>query len=322
MFIHMQDYTVREIKAKDIRAFFQQFVRSRYLDINIRDLVNNTTRLSDSVLENLDEIEVDFTDYTRTSQFFFFKNTIWEATGEGIFEHEPATTSARVWKDQVLDHKIKRLEKAFSISHDDDQDASVGWDIQIPDNIQSNFFKFLINTSRIFWREELEYDSPPMTAAEREEYRKKYKFAIDGSRLSPEQVAEQKQHLINKIFALGYLLHNYKSDNRAWCVYAMDNRESDMDECNGGTGKSFCFKTPRYFMKSVTLSGRAPRMEENRHLFEGVTEHTLYPHRRRQRIFSLRFFLRHHHRRPHRQSQTHHVIHHSLRKVAEILYHK
>ncbi|GHU80602.1 hypothetical protein FACS1894145_7140 [Bacteroidia bacterium] len=276
MFVHIRNNIVREVKAKDIRAFFRQFVRERYLQLDIRDLVNNTTRLSEASLDNLDEITLDFCNYTPHSQYFFFRNSIWESTADKIIEHKGAI-ERYVWKDELIDHTVKRLESAFTITDETDEAGNHDWNIAISENNKSNFLKFLINSSRIYWRRELEYIGDRMTEEEMTEYRKKYKFSIDGPLLSPEEIAEQKHHLVNKIFCLGYLLHHYKAENRSWCIFAMDNKEGSDDESNGGTGKSFCFKTPRLFMKSVTLSGRNPKLvTENKHAFENVTEHTKY----------------------------------------------
>ena len=72
---------VSSIKGKDIRTFLRQFARERYLDRNIRNLILNSPRMSDGALENLDEITLDFTSYTRKSQYFFFPNAVWEVTG-------------------------------------------------------------------------------------------------------------------------------------------------------------------------------------------------------------------------------------------------
>jgi hypothetical protein len=273
MFVRIENNIVREIKGKDIRAHFRKFVRDRYMPIDIRDLVNNTTKLSETSLDNLDEVELDFTNYTSGSQFFFFKNAIWEASSEKITEHK-GTVNRHVWESELMDHHVKRLDPAFDIKKTQTEDGQLSWDISISETHNSNFFRFLINTSRMFWRKELE--NPRLSPEELEEYRKKYKFVIDGPELSETEIAEQKHHLVNKIFCLGYLMHRYKAENRAWCIYAMDNKEGSIEESNGGTGKSFCFKTPRLFMHSVTLSGRSSKMTENKHIFENVTEHTKY----------------------------------------------
>jgi len=275
MFIHVRNNIVREIKAKDIRAFFRNFVYERYMPLEIRELVKNTTKLSEQSLENLDEITLDFCNYTPVSQFFFFRNSIWEVTKEKIIEHKKI--NRYVWEEELIDHKVKRLEPAFTVTDQPGENNERKWNIEISENNKSCFFKFLINASRIYWRKELEYKGDRMTEEEMTEYRKKYKFTIDGPLLSPEEIEEQKHNLVNKIFCLGYLFHHYKAENRPWCIFAMDNKEGRDDESNGGTGKSFCFETPRLFMKSVTLPGRNMKyITDNKHTLENVSEHTRY----------------------------------------------
>jgi hypothetical protein len=273
MFIYVEKNIVREIKGKDIRAYFRKFVRKESMPVDVRELVNNTTKLSETSLDNLDEVEVNFTSYTSSSQFFFFKNAVWEVSSEKITEHKEAI-DRYVWASELIDHNIERLSPAFEIKKTQTEDGQLSWDIQITEEHNSNFFRFLINTSRMFWRKEIE--NPRLSPSELEEYCKRYKFVIDGPELSDIEIAEQKHHLVNKIFCIGYLMHRYKAENRSWCIYAIDNKNGRIDDSNGGTGKSFCFKTPRLFMQSVTLSGRSPKMTENKHLFENVTEHTKY----------------------------------------------
>ena len=85
---------------------------------------------------------------------------------------------------------------------------------------------------------------------------------------------EQQQNLINKIFTMGYMLHHYKSPSRAWAPMAMDNKIGEDDECNGRSGKSFFFKVLSLLMKTVKLSGRNPKLMDNPHVFDQVTQHT------------------------------------------------
>ena len=81
-------------------------------------------------------------------------------------------------------------------------------------------------------------------------------------------------NLLNKIFAIGYNLHRYKSPSRAWALYAMDNKIGDDDECNGRSGKSFLFNTFAYFMRTVRLSGRNPKLMDNPHVFDQINQHS------------------------------------------------
>ena len=109
---------------------------------------------------------------------------------------------------------------------------------------------------------------------ERVSYRKGHRFDITGEGLTAEEHKEQQQNLINKIFTFGYMLHHFKSPSRAWAPMAMDNKIGDEGECNGRSGKSFFFKVLSLLMKTVKLSGRNPKLMDNPHVFDQVTQHT------------------------------------------------
>lgn len=277
MFVHIEGNTVKVINASDIKDFLLNFVTERYMPVEVRNAVNNSSRLSESNIR-LEHVELNFEDYTQNSQFFFFQNATWDVRADKVIESKPGEINKHVWDEEVIKHNVKRLEPSFAIKketiNEGEEDESETWDIKISENNKSNFFKYLTNASRVYWRKEYEVEGELPEALE--EYKKQHKFSIDGPRLSEEEIAEQKLHLINKIFCLGYLLHRYKAENRAWCVFAMDHKVADSDDSNGGSGKSFCFKTPRLFMKTVTLSGKNPKLTENSHLYENVTEHTDY----------------------------------------------
>ena len=277
MFVRIIGNTVKVVNASDIKDFLLDFVTNRFEPVEVRNAVNNSARLSESNIK-LAKVDLNFEDYTPSSQYFFFENATWEVRGDKVIETLPGAINKHVWDEEVIKHNVKRLEPSFAvkkITKDKGEESETElWDIKISENNNSNFLKYLTNASRVFWRKEYEVEGE--SPEEQKAYKDKYKFAIDGSRLSEEEITEQKLHLINKIFCLGYLLHRYKAENRAWCVFAMDNKVADSDDSNGGSGKSFCFKTPRLFMKTVTLSGKNPKLTENSHLYENVTEHTDY----------------------------------------------
>jgi hypothetical protein len=115
-----------------------------------------------------------------------------------------------VWENEVikplcfdeegndLELEVKRTEPFFKIRKDEEGDLVI--DILRNDN---PFLNFLINTSRIYWRNELE-DNLDRSGLDKEAYRKKHQFSIAGPLLKPEQQKEQMQHLIAKLCAYGY----------------------------------------------------------------------------------------------------------------------
>jgi hypothetical protein len=269
MFVKIDGHIVREIQPKDIKGFLINYCENKYLSLDVLELVLNTNRLSEATLQGLKQVELDFTDYEETSQFLFFENKVWKITKDDIFESRPEQTMDRyVWQEELIPHKVKKQDPPFKIT----RSKTGEYDIEIL-NTDSHYFAFLVNASRIHWRKEMEAGK---SVVETEAYRKANPFCINGETLTEAEVYEQKQHLINKIFSLGYLLHRHKSQSRAWAVFAMDNILGEEGESNGRSGKSFGYKALRHLMKSVTLSGRNPKLTDNPHLYDRVTEHTDY----------------------------------------------
>lgn len=161
----------------------------------------------------------------------------------------------------------------FEIKRKVDEDGTRHEDIII-NNMKSKFFAYLVNTSRIYWRKELEYNFENKPLEEKRVYYEKNKFRIDGDGLTDDEIEEQKMCLINKIFTIGYMMHRYKNPSRAWAPMALDNKIGELGECNGRSGKSFFFKTLSLFMKTIKLSGRNPKLMDNPHVFDQVDKHT------------------------------------------------
>lgn len=276
VFIHIEGKIVSPIRARDVKKYLRDWAEAKCLPRPIRNLIRNSPKIQDSALEGLKEVRLDFTSYTPTTQLFYFPNKIIEATPEGLKEHPAGAPelSAYVWEDKVIPHRIKLMEPMFEITRRTDVEGRTLFDIEVKGPVRSNVFGYLINSSRVHWRKELEEVWHDKDATEQEAYARAYKFCIDGPQLSEAEIAEQKQNLVNKIFAVGYMLHRYKSPSRAWAPQAMDNKIGEDGECNGRSGKSFLFWALSKLRRSVTLSGRKPKLMDNPHVFERVTRDT------------------------------------------------
>lgn len=276
-FIRIVGNTVSLIKARDIRRFIRTFATERALAKDVRNLIRNSNRMSDSALENLEEIDLDFTNYTHNSQYFFFPKSVWEVTADQVTEYRAGSINTRhVWEENVIPHNCKLLPDMFSITRKEDVEGNFLFDIDIPD-ISSNkscSLRAAINSSRLHWRKTMEYGLQDMGSDEAERYKIQHKFDIAEEGLSQEEIKEQKDCLIAKIFAIGFMMHRYKSPSKAWAVMAMDNKIGEDGECNGRSGKSFFFFAVSNFMKTVKLSGRNPKLMDNQHVFERVSLHT------------------------------------------------
>lgn len=272
IFVNIEGNIVRKVTPNDIKNFINDFLENRYMNEDLRNTFHKTNQLGEMSLLTLKLIELDFTDFERKAQYLFFQNETWKVTPQGVEAFKTGDIDRKVWQDEVIKHQVKKVDDMFVITQNE---VSQEFDIEIKDE-SCLFFRYLINASRIHWRKELEIKMKGLTFAQQEEYQKLHKFDIAGPHLDEEEKKEQKLHLINKIYSLGYLLHRYKESSGAWSVFAMDNKISDDGLSHGGSGKSIAYKALRYFMQSATFDGRNAKLFDNPHLFERISKHTDY----------------------------------------------
>ncbi len=275
-FIRVENNVVKPVTTRDIRSFVRRWAQDdeNTQHHNIRNLVLNTPRLSPLNLEALPETDLDFTSSTSHSQMFFFRNGTANVTAEGIewYPRKLHPLETCVWEENVLPWNFRELPSMFKydVALDEDGDESVG--LEITDSKTSHFFGYLINTSRLFWRKEMEY--PFHTAEERRAYREQHPFDIQGAGLTLQEQGEQMQNLLSKMFSLGYILHEWKSPSRAWALMSMDSKVGDIGECNGGSGKSLFYSFLSRLRKVEHKSGRAGDLTRNPHWLDRVDQFT------------------------------------------------
>lgn len=259
---------VKEVTSKDIRAFLVDFVREHEPDIKVVNLVLNSTRTKTVTMDDLNKIEIDFSDHADDKQFLFFNNKTIEVTPNQINEYSQGTSPRYVWEHKISNHRFRRIEPAFTVNRDTEDN----FHMEIK-HTKSHYFRYLINASRTYWREEYETLSSGDENTEKDYFTENH-FNIAGTRLNFEQIQEQKDNLLAKIFAIGYMMHRYKALSKAWAVWVMEDKVSDDGQSLGGTGKSFMVKFLKNFKQIVTFGGRNKKLTENQHIFERVTRDT------------------------------------------------
>lgn len=274
-YVKIDGYIVRSVTPKDIREFVRQWVIDEVRDLSVLNLVLDTPKLSAGMLESIDEITLDFTSFDPKTQLFFFPNVCVKASGRQLEAIKKADFKFQnyVWEENVISHDLRLLDDFFTITRSMNEDGETTFSIKIY-KVGSNLMGYMINSSRLFWRKEMEQRFEDRSYEEKQAYQNAHRFDIAGEGLTADEILEQQQNLINKIFTMGYMLHHYKSPSRAWAPMAMDNKIGEDDECNGRSGKSFFFKVLSLLMKTVKLSGRNPKLMDNPHVFDQVTQHT------------------------------------------------
>ena len=290
IFIRSENHLIHRINYLQVKDFVNNFLEEkqrmlgeRIIPNALRNMIYNSNKMTENSLVNLPKKSPEFNDYSSTWQLLFFRNQVWRISKSGITSENIEKLNHNVWTHDLIDEKIEATynhkiddrkifidEDYFRIFRDKEDD----WDIEILKK-DCDFINYLINTSRVHWKKE-EYALTGKTEQEIEKYWQENKFKIDSPLLTADEIHEQKQHLINKIFIYGYLMHRYKDPAKPWAVYLMDNEIVSDDESFGGTGKSLFSNSPRIFMETRTLSSRNNKLFENNFLFDGVTEHTDY----------------------------------------------
>ena len=260
--------TKGSIKAH-VRDFVNKYMEDQYLPVELRNMFYNTRKTDENSISNLKLYEyLDFKTYGKDYQYMFFTDKAWKITANEITEMSMRDIDKNVWEKDI---KIKcgRVRKTktpiFTVRYSDTwidfcKTATPKEKANFPDidkyEIDINddsfiFFKYLINTSRLFWKKQTE-----------------------GEQLTEQELKEQRLHLINKIYSIGYLAHRYKNPSRPWAVFAVDGRESEFGKSFGGSGKSICYGAIEHVNNQFYIGGRDPRKLNNDFLFDGVDEYT------------------------------------------------
>lgn len=268
--VKVDDSVVKVVTTKDIRQYVIEWYKHRLdYDKSVANLLYNSNRTKATTMEDLPLLDISFKDHENDRQFFFFKNLCLEITAEQLLEHKINDCERYVWEQNISPITYRRTSPSFNWR----QDPLDGMWIIEPTNINSHYFRYLINASRIYWREELEQRAS-LNPAENEQYNAMHKFNIYGPRLTFEEQKEQMQNLASKMFAIGYLLHRHKDMAKAWALWIMEDKVSNDGESSGGSGKSFMIKFLEIIRSILFLGGKNKKLTENQFLFQNVREST------------------------------------------------
>jgi len=240
-------------KEKDTLAFIknyiiEDFLHRRYYHEDFMEFISKGRDrfFPISSISDLPIREIDFEYSGEDYQYLFFKNTALQISKKEISEKKYNSIEKKVWKEKIKDFNFKKVPNMFTV-----KPAGDSWDISINPNHGCDYFQFLINSSNPYWRK-----------------------SKDWSKLNYEEVVECQHYLVNKIYALGYLLHRHKRDDRPWAVMSLDLRESNPDESNGRSGKSLFGKSLKMVANYIERNGKNSKLFENNHVFGDVNEQT------------------------------------------------
>lgn len=255
------DNIVKEVTVNNIRDFLTEYCKLHYISLDVQRTIISS-RFVTSIIDNLPIVndKVSFKNHTANSQFFRFENESMEVTATDVRKCK----DFHIWESDVCRHRFKRLEPSFVVEEKEGRT-----DFTIKDN-SSMFFRFCINSSRLYWEKEFERAKEAGDTT----YREENKFVIDGAYLDQDDVIEQTKCLLAKMYAIGYLLHSGKDPSMPFIVWVLENNVLNDEASSGGSGKSFIGTTIKILKHIVNLDGRNRHLTENQHYLERVDEDT------------------------------------------------
>lgn len=301
-YVQIQGNTLKKVDQDDIKSWVNHWAAERGFSRTIQDMISGTRDLSEMVLSELPDIDPKIQTAGADYQDLIFQECIWRITLNDIRVIRQGELDSFVWN-----HKIGQRETGQVISPKPKNDVfkphlkrklivdpvNPNQKIQSPDlyfkinadgtdievlNPKPQWFQFLINTCKVYWRDEVSnwalknnFDKP---IGELQSMYSKTSHGITSEHLNDDQNTEQKCHLINRIYMLGYLMHRYKFRNNSLMVWCMDYKAENLKDSKGRSGKSIIPQAFEHLKTFSTENGRDHNLTKKNHLFADVTSLT------------------------------------------------
>ncbi len=260
-FLRVENNVIQQTYPSDIRKFTTDWLDENYIDIKVYNQVIRSNIFNANTLKALPYYEFVKNSCGVDFQYYFFKNCICKVTANGIEKLPYVNNQINVWEENIIDHIFDIKKPCFEIYEDEFKRKR----IKITDNY-SNYFKVLINTSRIFWQKDADLTGKDTN-----------NFNIASNNLSADENYLQELHLMNKMYCVGYLLHQYKVLSNAKMVLGMDYAGGQsIKTSKGGTGKTFLLTGLSSMLKTRVINGENLNNPKNSFPLNGVTPRTQF----------------------------------------------
>lgn len=271
IFIRLEGNIVYKVSPREIRRFCLAYVREKGQPLEVSNKILSSPYFNENHLSGLEDIKLDFTNFDAETQYFFFENQVAKITSERVEFKKHGTFDNYAWNKQIINHTVTEENPFFEYYKDD-----LGNDRIKILRTDCDFQNYLINASRTYWKKELE-DSFE-NELQQEQYHNENRFNLNGKNLTEAEQIIQEKHFLNKCFSLGYILHRYKQEDFAKCLYVMDDTPKESDEdANGRTGKSVMFKgVDKLLQNRFLIDGKNRSITQDRHIFHGLYDTNEY----------------------------------------------
>ena len=258
--IRKEGKIVSEVQPLFVRHFLIDFTKEikegQVLEMLYR---GGKQYLGPESLSNLEFIEPDFIEADKEFQYLFFQKKYWKISGSGIQEGKLEDLPKHVWQEKIIDFDAKITPPLLTVSRTEDEQ----WKITESEAVKkSDIYKFFVATSNFWWQKEYELKEGKWSKKE------------TADALLPGEMDQLRAHLVCKLIAAGYTLHEFRNKAQMKAVIAMDGVESEVGKSQGGTGKSIYSTMFENLLPTAIIDGKKPRLTEDPFIYENVTENT------------------------------------------------
>lgn len=246
-----------------VRAHLAKFINDNpeYYSLGLENMILRNKVLSADSFQNLEQRRFNLDSFTKTEEYFFFRNVIVRVTGDKIEKVNPLECPYYVLKDKIIQHDLLLSDKPFYTVTDSEK-YRYAHDVlsqYSPDAPEYSEIKQEIDNTTNSDRYKLEvlsdFDMIRYIYNTGNRYWKQQTADTD---LTPTERNIVDLNFINKCTALGYLLSRYKSPSNAKALYCIETSisEEDEGEHNGGSGKSLFTSLVNYMRNRISVSGQ------------------------------------------------------------------
>ena len=261
-YVHQQGKVISQIDAYDIKRFVLDFTREIDQLAVLRMLMNGSRNFfASDKLEHMYPITPAFLQPDRDTHYMIFEDQYWKINASSITTHKLAELPGTVWDNRIIKFKPKLTKPMLQVDRDGDI-----WSLAPTEDMdRSDIARFFVNTSLFNWRalySEIQTDDGIV-------YTPKARPVV-----TPEEKMFNLDHLVCKMLATGYVLHDYRNMAQMKAIIAVDHQESEVGKSEGGTGKSIWSTMFEHMVPTEIVDGKKPRLQDDPFIYANVDERT------------------------------------------------
>lgn len=268
--IRTEGKVVKEVDHHKIQQYIKNFTEDLG-EIGVLNMIfkGGTQYLGPDKLSNMYYAAPEFSEPEKECQYLYFQKNYWKISADGIEEHPLSELPKHIWADKIINFEPKLSAKPMAqVNRKKMSDDTEGWTIAATDECKkSDMYKFFLATSNFWWRKS-------EVIVKGETGQNEIVPRSDAEPMTPEETQDLLTHVICKMIAAGYILHEYRNKAQMKAIIAMDGIESEVGKSQGGSGKSIYATMFEHLMPTVVIDGKKKNIAEDPHIYDGVDERT------------------------------------------------